>query len=154
MDGRTDSRQIDRQTYGQRNIDKQTDGWTDKQTEVQTSGWTDKHTEEQADRQTDKTKLVGAFSVGAVSDIDLNKLIEESLRMAKFKHPNVMTLIGVSIDCGPSPYIVMPYMKKGDLLSYLRDNQAKLTIATEADPELVRPNHTLQLQHNTMIVVS
>ena len=58
--------------------------------------------------------------------------------MSKFSHSNVMTLIGVCIDCGPSPYIVMPYMKKGNLLSYLRDNQVKLTIANEADPELVR----------------
>ena len=43
---------------------------------------------------------------------DLNSLIQESLKMSKFHHPNVMKLIGVCIDMGESPYIVMPYMTK------------------------------------------
>ena len=36
---------------------------------------------------------------------DLNSLIQESLKMSKFHHPNVLKLIGVCIDMGESPYI-------------------------------------------------
>ena len=58
--------------------------------------------------------------------------------MSHFKHSNVMTLIGVCIDCGPSPYIVMPYMAYGSLLSYLKKNRAELTVTNDNDTDLVR----------------
>lgn len=37
--------------------------------------------------------------------------------MMDFKHPNVMTLIGVCFDAGPGVSIVMPFMANGSLLS-------------------------------------
>jgi serine/threonine protein kinase len=43
--------------------------------------------------------------------------------MEKFNHPNVLTLIGVCLDGGPAPYIVMPFMAKGSLLSYLKEER-------------------------------
>ena len=58
--------------------------------------------------------------------------------MSKFSHPNVMKLIGVCIDTGDSPYIVMPYMAYGSLLSYLKKHRAELTIANDDNSELVR----------------
>ena len=57
--------------------------------------------------------------------------------MSKFHHRNVMELLGVCIDIGESPYIVMPYMTHGSLLSYLRKHRADLTIFKEDDDELV-----------------
>ena len=68
---------------------------------------------------------------------ELNSLIEESLKMSKFNHPNVMRLVGVCIDSGESPYIVMPFMTHGSLLSYLRKHRAELTIANDDNMELV-----------------
>ena len=59
-------------------------------------------------------------------------------RMSKFSHPNVMKLIGVCIDTGDSPYIVMPYMVYGSLLSYLKKHRAELTIANDDNSELAR----------------
>ena len=56
-----------------------------------------------------------------------------------------MKLIGVSIDTGGSPYIVMPYMTYGSLLSYLKKNRAELTIANNDNYELVRINDMYQL---------
>ena len=64
-------------------------------------------------------------------------MVEESVKMAKFNHPNVMRLIGVCIDKGASPYIVMPYMAYGSLLSYLKKQRAELTLANDEDQELV-----------------
>ena len=64
--------------------------------------------------------------------------MEESIKVSKFSHPNVMKLIGVCLDKGPAPYIVMPYMAYGSLLSYLKKNRAELTLASDDDTELVR----------------
>lgn len=54
-------------------------------------------------------------------------LLKECVKMQKFDHPNVLTLIGVCLDGGPAPYIVMPFMAKGSLLSYLKHEREKLT---------------------------
>ena len=68
----------------------------------------------------------------------LNGMVEESLKMSKFNHPNVMRLVGVCIDGGESPYIVMPFMIHGSLLSYLRKHRVELTITNSDNVELVR----------------
>ena len=57
--------------------------------------------------------------------------------MKSFRHPNVLNLLGVCIDAGVAPYLVMPYMLNGSLLSYLRKERPKLTIAAEATEDLV-----------------
>ena len=64
-------------------------------------------------------------------------MVEESQKMSKFNHPNVMKLIGVCIDGGESPYIVMPFMIHGSLLSYLRRHRAELIITQNDNAELV-----------------
>ena len=69
---------------------------------------------------------------------DVTDLIEESLKMKSFHHPNVLHLIGVCIDAGASPYLVMPYMLNGSLLSYLRKDRPKLTIPAGATEDLVK----------------
>ena len=58
--------------------------------------------------------------------------------MKSFDHPNVLHLIGVCIDAGAAPYLVMPYMLNGSLLSYLRKERPKLTIVEGATEDLVR----------------
>ncbi len=56
--------------------------------------------------------------------------------MQEFDHPNVLTLIGVCLDGGPAPYIVMPFMTSGSLLSHLKENRASLIIDPgSAEPE-------------------
>ena len=50
----------------------------------------------------------------------MDKIIQESLKMSRFKHIHVMRLIGVCTDRGSAPYIIMPYMANGSLLSYLK----------------------------------
>ena len=77
-------------------------------------------------------------TIGVFSASELNNMVEESLKMSKFNHPNVMRLVGVSIDGGESPYIVMPFMTHGSLLSYLRKHRAELTIGNDDNMELVK----------------
>ena len=75
--------------------------------------------------------------VGMYDASGLNNLIEESLKMSKFHHPNVMKLIGVCIDMGEYLYVVMPYMIHGSLLTYLKKRRAELTIDNSHNTELV-----------------
>ena len=61
----------------------------------------------------------------------------ESEKMMWFNHPNIMSLIGVCIDVGEAPYIVMPFMGNGSLLVYLKKKRSCLTISEEAEREMV-----------------
>ena len=54
--------------------------------------------------------------------------------MYKFDHPNVLTLKGVCLDGGPAPYIIMPFMANGSLLTYLHKKRDSLII-TKGDKD-------------------
>ena len=57
--------------------------------------------------------------------------------MSRFKHAHVMGLIGVCLDAGPAPYIVMPYMANGSLLEYLKKQRNKLVFTQDTDEDQV-----------------
>jgi serine/threonine protein kinase len=65
----------------------------------------------------------------------IHVLLEESVKMKEFDHPNVLTLFGVCVDAGPAPYIVMPYMAKGSLLTYLRKERHRILVDEKDDEE-------------------
>ena len=48
--------------------------------------------------------------------------------MHEFDHPNVLKLVGVCLDGGPAPYIVMPFMANGSLSSYLKEERETLLL--------------------------
>ena len=54
--------------------------------------------------------------------------------MQHFHHPNVMSLVGVSLECNAEgPCIIMPFMAKGSLLHYLRQEAETLKPSKETD---------------------
>ncbi len=55
-------------------------------------------------------------------------LLKECTKMFSLDHPNVLTIIGVCMDGGPAPYIVMPFMFNGSLLSHLKKERESLVI--------------------------
>ena len=55
--------------------------------------------------------------------------------MYHFKHPHVLTLCGVCLDGGPAPYIIMPFMANGSLLSYLKKNKGTLIVSRGDDAD-------------------
>ena len=65
---------------------------------------------------------------GFVDKERIQCLLKECSKMNELNHPNVLTLRGVCLDGGPSPYIVMPYMTNGCLLSYLKENRGSLVL--------------------------
>ena len=48
-------------------------------------------------------------------------LIEGTL-MIDFRHPNVLSLLGIVYQRGERPLVILPFMEKGDLLSYIQRN--------------------------------
>ena len=68
---------------------------------------------------------------------DVDDLMKESEKMIKFKHLHVLSLIGVCIDSGEAPYIIMPYMANGSLLAHLKKERPHLTIAEAAGEDMV-----------------
>ena len=73
--------------------------------------------------------MCAMYSSGIFEQQDMDKFVEESLTMSRFKHAHVMGLIGVCLDAGSAPYIVMPYMANGSLLQYLKKERANLVFA-------------------------
>ena len=57
--------------------------------------------------------------------------------MKNLNHPNILNLIGVCVDGGPAPYIVMPYMANGSLLVHLRKNKRQLVLSDNNEQEVV-----------------
>ena len=77
---------------------------------------------------------------GSFTEKDKSQLLRESDMMLKFDHPHVINLIGMCLDAGPSPYLVLPFMENGSLLSYVRKNRDNLLITRETDEDKVAFN--------------
>ena len=82
---------------------------------------------------------------------DVKKFVEESVKMSRFKHPHVMGLIGVCLDAGSAPYIVMPFMANGCLLDYLKRERCTLVLqGTFDDDEVVILSECFPLEELTL----
>ena len=84
---------------------------------------------------------------GDFDQLDVDKFVEESLKMSRFKHAHVMGLIGVCLDAGSAPYIVMPYMANGSLLQYLKKERMNIVLSENAEKDEV--GITCMSPHNT-----
>jgi serine/threonine protein kinase len=83
-----------------------------------------------------KPKVVAVKTLkGDFDQEDVNDLMEESIKMRAFQHPNVLGLVGVSIDLDSVPYIVLPYMANGNLLEWLKRERGRIIISYETTNE-------------------
>ena len=71
--------------------------------------------------------------IGFIDDEAVQELLRECVKMKNLNHLHVMTLKGVCLDGGPVPYIVLPYMANGSLLSYLKKERSNLTVSMASD---------------------
>ena len=101
--------------------------------------------------------LILIMDAGSFSNEEVNDLIRESLKMKNFEHNFVLNLIGVCLDAGPAPYIVLPYMAKGSLLSYLKANRSSLLLTGKVEDDEVLLTCTLytspQLYLHILLVI-
>ncbi len=65
----------------------------------------------------------------------VKSLIQECVRMSSFDHPNILAVTGVCLDGGSLPYVVMPFMFNGDLLSYLKKERDYLVTPLDAEED-------------------
>ena len=66
-------------------------------------------------------KLVLPISLtGFLDQNRIVDMIKESVKMHSFEHPHVLNIIGVCVDAGPSPYIVMPFNDHTNVIRYLQ----------------------------------
>jgi serine/threonine protein kinase len=62
------------------------------------------------------------------NDSEKMDFIQEAISLQSFNHPNLVKMYGVvaeNSNMHSIKYIVLEYMNKGDLLNYLRSNEAK-----------------------------
>ncbi|CAL1528850.1 unnamed protein product [Lymnaea stagnalis] len=60
--------------------------------------------------------------------IDLLGFVQEAVFMKDFQHPNVLGLVGLAEKEPGVPYVILPFMEKGDLLTYIRDPTVTITL--------------------------
>ena len=51
----------------------------------------------------------------------MESFLKEGVMMKNFDHPHVLRLLGVSMNEGDFPMVILPYMANGDLRSYVKD---------------------------------
>ena len=66
--------------------------------------------------------------IGFYNQMMVKEMLQECKRMCDLSHPNILSLTGVCLDGGPSPYIIMPFMLNGSLLSYLKKHRNSLIV--------------------------
>ena len=76
--------------------------------------------------------------LGDNTKTETEETISEILKMESLSHPNVMSLIGVSITDTMRIVIIMPYMANGSLLSYIKKERTNLYLDFDVDEDEVR----------------
>lgn len=66
----------------------------------------------------------------------VKEMLQECRKMCDLNHPNVLSLTGVCLDGGTAPYIVMPFMANGSLLSYLKKLRDDLVLLPGNESEV------------------
>lgn len=61
-------------------------------------------------------------------DLNVSMFLKEALLMKDFHHNHVMALIGICLGIEKLPLVVLPFMRKGDVLSFIRDVNSKPTV--------------------------
>ncbi|XP_019635248.1 PREDICTED: hepatocyte growth factor receptor-like [Branchiostoma belcheri] len=74
-----------------------------------------------------KTQVEVAVKTLQGSRQNLNTFLREGIMMRQFNHRNVLGLVGICLHPGEPPMIIIPYMKNGDLLNFIRDSGKDIT---------------------------
>jgi len=73
-------------------------------------------------------ETVAVKTVGTDTGVeDMTQFLEEAMRMRSFCHEHVLTMLGLVTE-GDKPLVVLPWMDKGDLKTFLMDENETFTI--------------------------
>ena len=70
-----------------------------------------------------------------LSVINRKRLLNEVSIMISFRHPNVMSLIGMCFD-GEVPLLIMPFMSGGSVLDFVTEKRETLHFIDDTHGEL------------------
>ena len=90
--------------------------------------------------------LTYPYSVLLKGFFDQKTAADMMKEMQNFQHPHVLNIIGVCVDAGPAPYIIMPYIANGSLLAYIKKEKTHLVIPNDADDELASSYYAMHLE--------
>ncbi len=76
-----------------------------------------------------------SFYVESSNNDEEQDILNECKFMKDCDHPNVLTILGICVDAGPTPYVVMPFMSRGCLRSYLKEHGVDLMISSNEPDE-------------------
>ena len=76
---------------------------------------------------------IHCIKIGFIDNEAVQELLRECVKMKSLNHLHVMTLKGICLDGGPVPYIILPYMANGSLLSYLKKERRNLIVSVEEE---------------------
>ena len=92
---------------------------------------------------------------GLYDQTSVDKLLQECVKMYGLDHPNILTLKGVCLDGGTAPFIILPFMKNGSLLTFLQREKNKLflTSSEKCENEVIRSSYAcMHALYNIIIV--
>ena len=82
-----------------------------------------------------RVQILFYYYLGQFNQADVDHLMEETIRMKQFNHSNVLGLLGVCVNAGLAPYVVLPYMAKGSLLDWLKRERSRIVFAKNEPTE-------------------
>ena len=80
--------------------------------------------------------FTACINTALFSTNDIERMVKEVSTMLNFKHPNVMSLIGVCLD-GEMPLIIMPFMSNGSILEFVKSHREEMYNCSHDKMELV-----------------
>ena len=76
-----------------------------------------------------------SYLTGFILEDIVDDFREECMKLSQLKHPNIMETVGVCLDGGAVPFLVMPFMSNGNLLQHLKTNRKKFVLPANKPPD-------------------
>ena len=81
--------------------------------------------------------MILLMHTGLSSKNELRSLLNESLLMKRFDHPNVVGLLGVCFDTPEGyPYLILPFMVNGNVRDHLKHSRIHISV-TDILPKVI-----------------